>query len=464
MGYANRRPRPANGNFNSRVLKPAKKKSYWFVWVGALLLSASGTTVFCLLKGKEPVQEAEPIHGAESVHSTEEKNASATARKETGAVVAKPDQAGRVTLQNRAKGRAERLARPKSRGFAIPSVIDDGEYGPKIKGLRLGMKYNDVDAVVERLCNQYNSKPPRCAMYVDRSQKGMIVLRPKMSEIKDPRFLSPCLFDDDGKLVEYGLRGEVFEVAFGLEPYKVSPEEVVQKFLDSYGIPSSNTRVYTFGSSSIYRGGCVETVSYYDGSENGGYSFGFCGRKVGYWELSFTVHRYLGLDFDLPEQISMSDVKNYQHGFGPVIKGFQLGMTRSEVLTSLRKINIVPEEKGDWMGVMMNAFRPRISFVFKNGKVSEFRIAGDLLVFLFRAEPYYQDIRDFTRQAINFYHVPEVSGKSRSNSREIATCYEHRMRDEYTGKAIEFWIEELRMANSSYWTIGCRQIDFSNFD
>lgn len=140
MGYANRRSRPANGNFNSRVLKPAKKKSYWFVWVGALLLSASGTTVFCLLKGKEPVQEAEPIHGAESVHSTEEKNASATARKETGAVVAKPDQAGRVPLQNRAKGRAERLARPKSRGFAIPSVIDDGEYGPKIKGLRLGMK------------------------------------------------------------------------------------------------------------------------------------------------------------------------------------------------------------------------------------------------------------------------------------------------------------------------------------
>ena len=343
-------------------------------------------------------------------------------------------------------------------------VIEDDEYGPKIKGLRLGMKYNDVDAVVERLCDQYNSKPPRCAMYVDRSQKGMIVLRPKMSEIKDPRFLSPCLFDDDGKLVEYGLRGEVFEVAFGLEPYKVSPEEVVQKFLDSYGIPSSNTRVYTFGSApsiGLSRQGCVETISYYDGSKNGGYSFGFCGRKVGYWEMSFTVHRYLGLDFDLPEQISMSDVENYQYGFGPVIKGFQLGMTRSEVLTSLRKINIVPEEKGDWM---MNAFRPRTSFVVKNGKVSEFRIAGDLLAFLFRAEPYYQDIRDFTRQAINFYHVPEVSGKSRSNSSEIATCYEQRMRDGYTGNAIVFWIEELRMADSSYWTIGCRQIDYSNFN
>lgn len=357
----------------------------------------------------------------------------------------------------------------KQEGLAVTRqrAIDDGEYGPKIKGLRLGMKYNDVDDVVERLCNQYNSKPPRCAMYVDRSQKDMIVLRPKMSEIKDPGFLSPCYFDDNGKLVEFGLRGEVFEVAFGVEPYKVSPEDVVQKFLDSYGIPSANTRVYTFGSApsiGLLRDGCVETVSYYDGSENDGYAFEFCGRKVGYWELSFTVYRYLGLDFDLPEQISMSDVKNYEHGFGPVIKGFQLGMTRSEVLTALRKINVTPEEKGDWMGVMMNAFRPRIGFVFKNGKVSEFRIAGDLLAFLFRARPYHQDIKDFTRRAINFYHVPEVSGRSRSNSREIATCYEHRMRDEYTGKAFLFWVEELRMANSSYWTIGCQQIDYSNFD
>ena len=73
MGYANRRPRPANGNFNSRVLKPAKKKSYWFVWVGALLLSASGTTVFCLLKGKEPVQEAEPVQDVKPVQGTEQK-------------------------------------------------------------------------------------------------------------------------------------------------------------------------------------------------------------------------------------------------------------------------------------------------------------------------------------------------------------------------------------------------------
>lgn len=73
MGYANRRPRSANGNSHSRVLKPVKKMSYWLVWVGVLLLSASGATVFCLLKGKKPIQDAEPVQDAKPVQGTEQK-------------------------------------------------------------------------------------------------------------------------------------------------------------------------------------------------------------------------------------------------------------------------------------------------------------------------------------------------------------------------------------------------------
>lgn len=55
MGYANRRPRSANGNFNSRVLKPVKKKSYCFVWGGALLLLlvAGGAAALCLFPRSE---------------------------------------------------------------------------------------------------------------------------------------------------------------------------------------------------------------------------------------------------------------------------------------------------------------------------------------------------------------------------------------------------------------------------
>ena len=353
-------------------------------------------------------------------------------------------------------------------------VIEDGEYGPKIKGLRLGMKYKDVEAIVERLCDQHNSKHPRYTVYVDHSQldtnfKDTIFLR---SEKKDTGNFCPFRFYD-GRLVEFGLNGEIFQLAFDVKPNQVSDEEIAQMFLDSYGIPSAMTRTFTFTNPYHPRlapSGGVETLSYYDGSENGGYSFEFRGfRGTGDWiyqqNWSFTVRRYLGFNFDLPEQISMLDVKNYQHGFGPVIKGFQLGMTRSEVLKSVKKIwnDATPTENGECISFMRGSDL-MMQFVFKSGVVSEFRMAGDIVIVLFRVNPHYQDIKEFTRRAINFYNIPEVRGRSRSSSREIATCYDHRMRDEYTGKIIEFWIEEIRRPNAANWTVGCRQVDISGFD
>ena len=73
MGYAKRRLRPANGNFQSRVLKPEKKKSHFVVWLSVILLFSSGMTVFCLLKGNEPVQDAKPDQDAKPVQGTEQK-------------------------------------------------------------------------------------------------------------------------------------------------------------------------------------------------------------------------------------------------------------------------------------------------------------------------------------------------------------------------------------------------------
>ena len=48
IGYANRRPRHANGNYHSRTLKPAKK-SHRGLWVGGLLLLVVGMVALCLV-------------------------------------------------------------------------------------------------------------------------------------------------------------------------------------------------------------------------------------------------------------------------------------------------------------------------------------------------------------------------------------------------------------------------------
>lgn len=50
MGYAKLRQRTANGNSQSRVLKPAKKNSHVVVWVGVpLLLLVAGAAAFGLV-------------------------------------------------------------------------------------------------------------------------------------------------------------------------------------------------------------------------------------------------------------------------------------------------------------------------------------------------------------------------------------------------------------------------------
>ena len=49
MGYAKLRPRPANGNSPSSVLKPVSPKSYRGLWVGGLLLLVISAATFCLV-------------------------------------------------------------------------------------------------------------------------------------------------------------------------------------------------------------------------------------------------------------------------------------------------------------------------------------------------------------------------------------------------------------------------------
>lgn len=54
MGLASRKLKPANGKYNSRILKPVKKKSNIVVWGGVLLLLlAAGAAVLCLLPESE---------------------------------------------------------------------------------------------------------------------------------------------------------------------------------------------------------------------------------------------------------------------------------------------------------------------------------------------------------------------------------------------------------------------------
>ena len=68
MGYANRRLRPANGNFNSRVLKPAKRENHLGFWVSGLLLLGIGAAAFGLvyIRNSKSGQSTEPYSDAHS--------------------------------------------------------------------------------------------------------------------------------------------------------------------------------------------------------------------------------------------------------------------------------------------------------------------------------------------------------------------------------------------------------------
>ena len=74
MGYAKRRLRPADGSFNSRVLKPIKKDSHMIVWVGSLmplLVAVVVIVVFYVSRGgwatdsgtiEQPASTADKFH------------------------------------------------------------------------------------------------------------------------------------------------------------------------------------------------------------------------------------------------------------------------------------------------------------------------------------------------------------------------------------------------------------------
>ena len=75
MGYARRRPRPANGNSHSSALKPVSKKSFRGLWIGGLLLFVIGMVALCLVyKGdskKDQFTETPPVVGTEIVDGIE---------------------------------------------------------------------------------------------------------------------------------------------------------------------------------------------------------------------------------------------------------------------------------------------------------------------------------------------------------------------------------------------------------
>lgn len=339
--------------------------------------------------------------------------------------------------------------------------VDSGEYGPKIKGLRLGMKYDDVNAVVRRLCDQHNSAGPKYPVCVSYENGDLIVLH---SVAKDTG--NYCQFQfNDGRLVWFGLEGEILQLAFGVSPDNISDKQLLQMFLDNYGIPSVKTQTFTFSRPTrVGDAGGVETLSSYDGSANGGFAFKFRGyrsRSFGLQKWSFAVHRFSGWEFGLPAQITMSEVNNYQQGFGPVIKGFQLGMSRAEVVKLVDKIwnTAKPTEEGDRIYFQANGDFPDLDFSFRNGKLCKLNISGELFAWLYHADPQYEFIKDFAQRAINYYHIPSVEGKSKSTSSQMATCYDCTMEN-----GIEFWVEENRRPNSATWSIGCRYIDMSKFD
>lgn len=341
--------------------------------------------------------------------------------------------------------------------------ICSGEYGPKIKGLRLGMEYDAVDEIVTRLCNQRNSEDPKLPVHVDYSSKNRIVITNGTRSGGDD-----CLFIfENGGLILYSLSGGVFKSAFGVRPESVSDDQLLQIFLDSYGIPSATRRVFTFYDVFV-NGNVVETLGYYDGSKTGGYHFLFSGSRgagkarsndlIQNW--SFTVGRYEGVDYGLPQQISKSDMSMYERGTGPVIKGCRLGMTRADVVSVTEKLFpgaqlVEGENRLVIEGCSDHCY---LSFGIRNEVVDSISIGGDALRSLFNVFPHYQELSDFVQGAIDNYGIPRVEKKSKSSSATITTCYECTIHN------FQFWIEEIRRGKTTSWCIGCKTTDTSKFD
>lgn len=337
---------------------------------------------------------------------------------------------------------------------------DGDEHGPRIKGIRLGMDYNSVKGIVEKLVDKINEEDPERPAAVKCTQKNLINIQ--YYEDSGASFG----FNND-KLSGFGFSGGVLKALFGLSPDKFTYDQFLQMLLDNYGIPEAKTRVYTRRNQSSFGTHLfTSTRSYFDGSATGGYEFR-CGESKGTGvgpSWSFGVASYKGLDFNLPKGISSSYVKNYEHGFGLVIKGFQLGMTRAEVIKTVKCMMPYLEytEEGDVLSYTcagrIDSNELGLEFEFKNGKACRFCISGRILEVLFRVDPEYYMFKDFVQRAIDNYHIPDVKGDEKSSGETIFTSYRH------IGNGLEFFIGEIRTGWGTRWEIAWRQLDSLKLD
>ncbi len=330
-------------------------------------------------------------------------------------------------------------------------------YGPRIKGLRLGMDYDDVESIVKGLVNKLNAENPKHVLSL-KYDKDVIELI--CDEIQDGRVVF-----EDGKLIVFGFSGDTLLALFGVTPDRDSFKQFLQMFIDSYGVPNVETQTYTSTTPST-RGPfvVVETLGYYDGSRNGGYAFK--GREYkgeGSFVMpprwSFSVQRYVGLNFDLPRELNASHVKHYRHGVGPVVKGLQLGMTRSEVIDAVARFwpDGTYQESGDGISYRYNN-GPGLYFSFKDGKTNQLLVEGDVLGFLFNVDKKYHSFKAFAQQVIDHYGVPTATGERQSSSGVIKTTYTH------IENGIEFLVGEYRTQSVINWAIRLSKRDSYKFD
>lgn len=350
------------------------------------------------------------------------------------------------------------VRRAKSSKLVMPN--DGDEHGPRIKGIRLGMDYNSVKVVVEKLADKINEEDPKRPAAVKYAQENLIELQCYKEDGASFGF-------DDDKLVAFGFERGALKALFGLSPDKYTYGQFLQMLLDNYGIPNAKTRVYTNRRQSTLGAHLtIETRSHYDGSKTGGYEFK-C-REFNATGIpkswSFSVSSYKGLNFDLPIEIDSSYVKNYEHGIGPVVKGFQLGMTRTEVIKTVKRMmpHLEYKESGDKLSYTcigrIDSDELGLQFVFKDGKVCQFFICGRVLEFLFCVNPEYYIFKDFAQRAIDNYHIPGVKGNEQSSAEMVFTSYRH------IGDGLEFIIGETRTWCGTRWEIGCRQLDSLKLD
>lgn len=410
--------RSSTSRYNKRPGEPTRRKrsllkcTIW-IFIGLVVVGFLG---FAVLNGTSDTSVDEDNSGRE-VARLEEREASKTVRRE--------------------------------------NVKNDGEYGPKIKGLRLGMKYDDVKSIVKSLADRFNVDNPQHTLSLDCDGRNAIKLMFRKTQ-------EGCFIFDDEKLIIYGFSDQALCSLFGVSPNTMTFSKFLQIFMDSYGVPNVQTQTYTSTKSSTMGPiESVETLGYYDGSDVEGYAFKGREYRTNFMapRWSFTVQRYVGLNFDLPTTVDMSYVKNYQHGYGPVVKGLQLGMTREEVIDTVRLFWPDGEYKNIRDGISYSYGNgPGLTFTFKNGRVDQFIIECGVLETLFNVDSKYYPFKDFAQRTINHYGIPLANGERQSSSGAIRTTYRN------IQNGIEFYIGEYRTREILSWAIKLHRTDSFKFD